>query len=125
MPSELVEERHARDLGQLDLQRRPEPAPVARDVKPFCRGEQDEVRVIGGNRDVHSAAQPSARLPPGQPTVVRDDERRSAVDDRDDGGEIGRAACKEREEIAGFAGLLKKTLPPSTSNALNVVIPVD
>ena len=64
--------------------------------------------MVGGNRDVHPAAQPSARLPPGQPTVVRDDERRSAVDDRDDGRARSRRGDEQRQVDVGSGSVLER-----------------
>jgi hypothetical protein len=47
--------------------------------------EEDEVGMLRRDRDGDPSPEPGSRLAPGHSSVVRDDERRPAVDDRDHG----------------------------------------
>src|SRR5262245_490850 len=80
----LTLQRERLDLRELDGQGPPEHATVGRDVEPVAGGVDDQVRVVLGDRHGISRGKPAAGLAPGDAGVVRDDERRPAVDDRDD-----------------------------------------
>src|SRR5262249_37158584 len=58
------------------------------------RREQHPVRVCIVDRDRNPGREPAARLPPRAAGVVRDRERRTAVDDGDD----GRARCRSGDD---------------------------
>src|SRR5438105_4768202 len=90
-------ERHALDLRQLDGEGAPETAAVGGEVEPVPSRVEDEVGILLGDRDGSAARQAAARLAPGPAGVVRDDERRAALDDRDDGRPRGRGVHDERQ----------------------------
>src|SRR5439155_27361267 len=77
-------ERDALDLRQLDRERAPEAAAVAREIEAVARGEEDEVGIVVCDRDGAASREAAARLVPRSAGVVGDDERRAAIDDRDD-----------------------------------------
>ena len=93
-----------RDLGQLARERRPEDAAVAREVEPVPRRVDDRVRVVVGDRDGASRRQPASRLPPGRAGVVRDEQRRLRVDDRDDRRARARPRRRRRGRFSTGSG---------------------
>ena len=93
----LTLERNGLDLRQLDGQPVPEAAAVAGEVEAVARGVQDEIGVLVRNGDGPAGGEPAARLAPGAPGVVGDDERRLRLDDGDD----GRACARGGDAAAG------------------------
>src|SRR5262249_53985004 len=89
------------DLVELELERAPEAAAVAREVEPAARREEDRVRVLARERDGEAGREAAARLVPGHARVVGDDERRPAVDDGDDGRARGRGGDDTRQADGG------------------------
>src|SRR5918996_51551 len=84
------------DLRQLDGERAPEDAAVARDVEPVAGAVEDMVGVLA-QRDGATLRQPRATLRPRGAPVAGDDERRLAVEEQDE----GRAARVDVEDPAG------------------------
>ena len=92
----VVTQRDGFDVGQLGRERAPEAAAVGGEVEPVPGGVEHPVRVGRVDRDVEARRQPAARLAPGRAAVARDQQRRPAVDERDD----GRAARPTRRRAA-------------------------
>ena len=63
----LASERDRLDLRQLEGEAVPEAAAVAGEVEAVARRVEDEVRVVGGDRDRPAGGQAAARLAPGRP----------------------------------------------------------
>ena len=72
------------DLRQLDGERGPEDAAVARQVEPVARRVDGDVGVVRRRSRPRGRREPATRLAPRHAGVVGDDERRLRVDDRED-----------------------------------------
>ena len=87
------------DLGQLDRDRAPEDAAVPRHVDAVPGRVEDVVRALA-ERDGRARGQPGAALAPRAAAVVGDHERRTAVQEEDD----GRAHGVDVQRLAGGPG---------------------
>ena len=83
--------------GSSIERRVPEAAAVPRDVEALGGRIEHDVGIVGRDRDGGPGREPPTRFTPGRATVVRDDERRSAVDDRDHGRAVRRRRDEERQ----------------------------
>jgi hypothetical protein len=99
-------DRERLDLGQLGREGAPEDAAVRRHVEAVSRGVDDDVRVVLRDRDGEARRQAAAGLAPRDAGVVRDDERRLAVDDGDDRrADRGRSDDARQRELQRWVGL--------------------
>ena len=87
--------------GSRARQNRP---PFSETKSAGLRGEQQQVGILGVDRDRGARGQPAAGLAPRQARVVGEDERRAAVDDRRDPRARLVGRDQQRQRDAGRPG---------------------
>src|SRR5437870_3092352 len=73
------------DAVQLELEAVPEAGTVARHVEAIVRRVDGDVGIVGRDGDCDAGRQATAGLVPGRARIVRDEERRPGVDEREHG----------------------------------------
>ena len=92
-------------MGLLGRERAPEAAAVGGEVDPVAGGVEHAVRVSRIDRDVEARRQPATRLAPRRAPVARDQKRRPAVDERDNGRAARRRGHEPRQpELGALTG---------------------